>query len=368
MSRLRVIEVAGFRLPFGAGNARMRWASREGALVRVIDDEGREGFGEASPLPGYSRDSLRRCGSALRRWASTACGQRVGGAAELSERLGAWHIRSASARFAVESAMLDLIGRTAGTPAWRLLRRTAAPSPSPVALSSLVEGADVLDRLASARRARAAGIGTVKMKIGAPRRFGREMMALRAVVAAGRLSIRLDANRAWSLEQARSRLRRIARYRPQFVEEPCAVEHWQELADCGVAIAADETLQRRDGVQSALRLADRGVCRVFVLKPSVLGGADRCLALARRAARAGADVVVTHAFDGPVARAAAADLALALDPPPLACGVGDVPSSTPVCGGVSRIRGDRIIPGAAPGLGVAPSAFEHYEAAPDPLA
>jgi L-alanine-DL-glutamate epimerase-like enolase superfamily enzyme len=58
-----------------------------------------------------------------------------------------------------------------------------------------------------------------------------------------------------------------------------------------------------------------------VLKPTLLGGFAVCLRIAREAAARGLAASVTHTFDGPVALAAAAELASALPARVLACGL-----------------------------------------------
>src|SRR5690606_33379374 len=55
-----------------------------------------------------------------------------------------------------------------------------------------------------------------------------------------------------------------------------------------------------------------GLANVLVLKPMLLGGFLPALALAARARACGAGVVISHLFDGPVALAASAHLAVAL--------------------------------------------------------
>jgi L-alanine-DL-glutamate epimerase-like enolase superfamily enzyme len=52
-----------------------------------------------------------------------------------------------------------------------------------------------------------------------------------------------------------------------------------------------------------------------------LGGAFRCLELARRAVLAGGRAIVTHLHDGPIAHAAACHLSLALPGPVGAAGL-----------------------------------------------
>ena len=48
-----------------ARDARRNWSTRESLLLRISDSAGRSGIGEASPLPGYSRDRLAEAEAAL---------------------------------------------------------------------------------------------------------------------------------------------------------------------------------------------------------------------------------------------------------------------------------------------------------------
>jgi L-alanine-DL-glutamate epimerase-like enolase superfamily enzyme len=91
-----------------------------------------------------------------------------------------------------------------------------------------------------------------------------------------------------------------------------------------------------------------------VLKPMALGGFGPCLALAKRAHAAGLKSCVSHLFDGPVALASAAALALVVHGPGVAAGLAphaglgawcDVP--------LPFVRAGELIPWDAPGLGLA---------------
>ena len=53
----RVFDVTG-DLGAAASNASMAWRQRRGLLLELCDREGRIGQGEASPLPGFSSDTL----------------------------------------------------------------------------------------------------------------------------------------------------------------------------------------------------------------------------------------------------------------------------------------------------------------------
>jgi len=92
--------------------------------------------------------------------------------------------------------------------------------------------------------------------------------------------------------------------------------------------------------------------KVFVLKPMVLGGILRSRKFARIAAERGIRSTVTHLFDGATAFAAYAELAVSLQPPPLACGL--FPHDATAAGTVddSHFDGSCVRSTHQPGLGV----------------
>jgi o-succinylbenzoate synthase len=315
-------------------SARGAWSARQGVLVQLRDDQGHRGLGEASPLPGYSRDDLAGCEAELRALDSAALAIELGpdgacGRERLAEVTS--RVRAPAARFAVETALLDLVGQRAGWPLWRVLRADAgqdhadAPAavPATVPLNAVCAPGDpgrVLDDVAAAY---ARGIRCFKLKVG--RDLPGELAALEAVRArhGDAISLRADANQAWAPAQARAHLQRLAAVAPEYVEEPVVapMAHLAGLAPLPVPVALDESLAFPDtGTTPAAdarvpdldALLGAGLVSALVLKPMLLGGFLPALALAARARAHGAGVVVSHLFDGPVALAACAHLAVAL--------------------------------------------------------
>jgi o-succinylbenzoate synthase len=311
---LRLFPVSG-ELARPAGNAQQTWNARAALLVHLIDADGRIGCGEASPLPGYSSDSLARCEedlTGLRAGELPAPEPGTPVEPQLRE-LGA-QVAAPAARFALECAWLDLLGQATGRSLAALLGRVAFSS---IPLAALVDAPSEAESLALARLAVAKGIRVLKLKVGRPGAFDRELALARRLrhELGPEVALRLDANRAWSPEETPARLAALAEIAPELVEEPSPI--WPTASP--VPLALDETLQQPDS-EVCLRALSR-VCRAIVLKPMALGGFTRCLALARLAGELGLDVVVSHLFDGPIALAAAAELALALPRPPRACGL-----------------------------------------------
>jgi O-succinylbenzoate synthase len=137
--------------------------------------------------------------------------------------------------------------------------------------------------------------------------------------------VRIDANGAWSVDEARRALAALAPYDLEYVEQPCATI--EELAELRVAlarsgtevlIAADESVRKAD---DPLRVARLGAADVVVLKAAPLGGVRSALRIAEEC---GLPVVVSSALDTSVGIAAGAALAGALPDLPFACGLGTV--------------------------------------------
>ncbi len=341
-----------FTLKRVAANAKNRWTEREGILVavRARDVLGR---GEASPLPGFSPDSLAEAARDLERARGLLTGATLsleGPALEALEVLLApLGPMAPSARFAIETALLDLRGRVLGIPTWRDLG--GARSVGPVPLSALLSGETDTEVARAAEQAVARGLAIGKLKVGRPGALSREVALATAATRAsgGRLRLRLDANGAWTVEEARTALAAFASFSPELVEEPVGGERWLELGPVPVPLAVDESVAAPGGAQLLEILLERRLCEAVVVKLSAVGGFVAAGAIVARAAAAGRSVVLTHMFEGAVATGAAAAFALARCDRGHAAGLDvrsylDLPDGHPI--------GDRDVAVTdAPGLG-----------------
>jgi O-succinylbenzoate synthase len=129
--------------------------------------------------------------------------------------------------------------------------------------------------------------------------------------------IRVDANGAWTVDQAERMLRALAPFGLEYAEQPCAT--LAELAELrrrvDVPLAADESI-RRAADPLAVRAA--GAADIVVLKAAPLGGVAQAL---RIAAECGLPVVVSSAVESSVGLAAGVALAAALPDLPYDCGL-----------------------------------------------
>ena len=292
--------------------------ARQGHLLRLTDDRGNVGVGEASPLPGYSPDDASECPRILSTVASC-----LDHAPDHVGEIDAWLGRTVpiptnapASRFAVETAVLDLVSQRANMPLSVLL---GGKDDACVPINGVVGARGDVDRwVEEARELVERGIRTIKVKIGRSDDFRRELHELavvRALLPAD-VELRLDAN--GSLESdVRAKMTRLSPLRASFVEEPTSGDALLSIHDPKLPWAADESLVDDAFAMCALESAG---CAAIVLKPAILGGILRSRVLAEKARARKVGVVVTHVFDGDVAHAAACALALALDSP-LACGL-----------------------------------------------
>lgn len=299
------------------GNARRSWTERSSCVLRLENEAGLCGFGEAAPLPGYSLDTLSECRTALEGLDLSGIPARLEQPETLLAELGRASRRVPralpAARAALECALLDLWAQCAGEPAWALLRGAASDRPEPRAVAALLM-AEPEQALDEARAAFARGIRTLKFKIGRAGARAQELSAIAELCAelgtTGKL--RLDANRALSRADAALYGALFRCEGLEFLEEPSSAGDRPSFSELGVRVALDESLAEIEpGTAEARALLTSGV-RALILKPTLLGGISACVAWAKLAETARVDVILSHAFDGPLGLALSAALSLSI--------------------------------------------------------
>ena len=297
---IELIE-ARLRAPFVS--ARTSVNARRLGLVRLQTADGTVGHGEAAPLEGYDAASLRDVLAALqdcREPLSQSDGEdRATVLNECARRAVLPH-----AIAAIDLALWDLEGRRKRLPVWRLLGEQTAPE---VEVNATIAAPDRAGAVAEAATAREAGFRTLKLKVGTGDDAGR-VAAVRAF-AGPDMQIRLDANGAWSAEEAAATLRALAPAGIELCEQPVPdVAQTQELqAATDVRIAIDESTQEPGAL-------DRRVCDAVCLKIARGGGISGVIEQARRARAVGYEVYLASTLDGPLGIAAALHAAAAIKP------------------------------------------------------
>jgi L-alanine-DL-glutamate epimerase-like enolase superfamily enzyme len=274
---------------------------RELFELTIEGDDGIAGRGEAAPLEPYDGVAPERVLAALQAYRDVL--------QEVAEHEGGTLLDACRAAddlpqalAAVDLALWDRAARRAGRPVSDLLTDDALPA---VAVNATIGAEDRAGAATQAAAAREAGFGCVKLKVGTGDDAGR-VAAVRAALGP-LVDLRLDANGAWSPDEAVRMIDALAPAGLELVEEPVhGLTELRAVRDrVAVRIAMDETAAVAGALASG---ATDAVC----LKLSRCGGISGLLACATLVRATGAEPYVASTFDGPLGIAAAVHAAAAL--------------------------------------------------------
>lgn len=349
--KIASIEAVPYVLPFREPyiTARGRIDRREMVLLRLRDDEGLVGLGEAVPLSLRGGTALSQVVSELEALAE------LDSLDETMLRDGTTAL-SAPARCAALTALLDLRGKRAARSSFQPPgernddRSGGAEGSRPVECNATLVAGEPAAVAEDAVAWAAEGFASFKLKLGAGDDVGQVRAVREAVGSEAR--IRIDANAAWDVETAKRTLAGIEQFDVELAEQP--VGELEELAEVGsetsIPIAGDESIESCADAERAVRA---GACDFAGVKLSKVGGPEAAIEIAEVM-----PCFLSSALDGSVGIAAAAQVAQTLDAtnsagPRLAHGLATQRLFASTIASVEcELRGGMLHPPAGPGLGV----------------
>ncbi|MCB9183466.1 MAG: o-succinylbenzoate synthase [Flavobacteriales bacterium] len=252
------------------------------------------GIGEAALFPGHSKEFPADVRLKL---------------TQLCERTDDWAQRTVgdlvdvpSVRFAVEQCLRDLEAGGTKTlfPSDFTLGRMGIP------INGLVWMGDKATMKQRIREQIDGGCTTVKMKIGAIG-IDDELALLRAVreeYGADDITLRVDANGAFSAQEAPAVLERLAALQVHSIEQPVAPGLYEVMAEiCATTplpIALDEDLIGLNTLEAKVDLLDHVRPQHIVIKPSLVGGWNATHAWIRLAEERGIGWWITSALESSI--------------------------------------------------------------------
>ena len=241
---MRSVQIYRWQLPMDAGVVlrERRLKTRDGLFVHLQQGD-RHGWGEVSPLPGFSRESLEEAEAALRAWTLAW----RDGEAPLLPGLPA-------VDFGISCALAELDGSLPEEADYRAAPLCTGDPDELFAVLAAMPGEKV-----------------AKIKVGLYEAVRDGMVANLLLEAIPDLRLRLDANRAWTPLKAQQFAKYVNpayRDRIAFLEEPCKTRADSLAFACetGISIAWDESLREDDFEW----VAQPGV-RAVVIKPTLTG-------------------------------------------------------------------------------------------------
>jgi muconate cycloisomerase len=257
--------------------------------VRVVGDNGIEGWGEARPSHRWSYETEESVVSTIRGYLAPALTGidlfDVDGVLRAMEREIApgTSLGAPIAKCGVEMAIHDLLARSVGLPLCLFLGGFREEQ---VALSYLVSVGSEVEAEARTHQAWAQGYRGFKVKVGMdPARDLAILRAVRRVAPQG--YVWADANQGYDAATAARQARAMEQIPVDVLEQPVAANDWTGLArvarDTALPIAVDESVYTPTDL---LQLIQLQAIDVLVLKLSKMGGLARarlCLQIAREA-------------------------------------------------------------------------------------
>ncbi len=319
--RLESATLYALRIPFVGtfGHSVGPRRSCDSVDVRVVAEDGTEGFGEGVPRPYVTGETAALMIEHLARQLWPAV---VGAELSDSGEVGldavdklvpdvavAGTVAPHASRAALELAILDCCLRRQDIAVGDVL----PPRRSQVVYSGVIGADPLADCVRQAERARLVGLEDVKVKVGR----GDDVQRVRAVreVLGAQVSIRLDANGAWGFDEALRIMQEVAPLGVTAVEQPLrrgSVDEIRRLKDASpLRVMVDESLVTPDDADS---LFATGAVDCVNVRVSKCGGLHRSVEIARRATRAGVCVHVgSHVGETAILSAAGRHLTASLE-------------------------------------------------------
>ncbi len=287
-------------------------------LVRVVLADGTVGLGEAAPFPAVSGETQASTRLALAEARARLIGQDLRSLRRLAGLLHEICPDEPAARAGCELALSDAFLRQHRMPMWSYFGGQATQLITDLTITA----GDTAHAVASAQAALGRGFATLKIKVGAQSAVedAERVIAVYRSAALGRtsrgseLSLVLDANGGYSVEQALELLQRLALadVPVALFEQPVSRQDRLGLLEVArqttVPICADESARSTADVMWLIQTRAVRAVNLKLMK----SGLFESLAMYELARAGGLSLMMGGMVEGPLAMAAAAQLAAGL--------------------------------------------------------
>jgi muconate cycloisomerase len=270
----------------GVGNVK---GTVKRVLLELTDSDGRVGWGEAAPWEVFT-GTAEAAATALDVYLRpVVIGRPVKAVRATMAAMDKALVGHGEAKLAVETAMLDLLGKATGLSIADLIGGRVRDR---IPLSFSIADPDFAADLERMRAMVPAGNRIFKVKTGV-KPHAEDMAHLEAIRAAfgDAVDLRLDYNQALAPFGALKILRDVDRFRPTFIEQPVARPHLDAMASFAAAldtpILADESCFDAADLMQIVRLGAADAISVKLMKTGGILKAQGLMAIADAAGLAG---------------------------------------------------------------------------------
>ncbi len=278
-------------------NASFTIESRSGFIVKITDENNLTGYGEVSPLPGFSSETLYDCEVALNTLHYKVISKSVKN--EELDLISELNTISnlPSLLFGIEQAVISLLiqRRELST---LLTYEKLIPINGIVGINSKEETFRKIDDLL------AEDFKTIKIKLGV-NSIEDDVELVKQITnrVDDSIKIRLDVNGNWSFKQTEFALNNLPQDKIELIEQPVNnINELVMLSDfSGIPIAVDESISK---ISDAKDIIERSNITNIVLKPSLLGSIIDTISLIKSAKKLEKKIIISSAFESVVGRSA----------------------------------------------------------------
>jgi L-Ala-D/L-Glu epimerase / N-acetyl-D-glutamate racemase len=269
-------------------------ANQQSVLLRVVLDDGVEGWGNVDPTPGYSAMSGQEVCATVHQLAAAVVGLDPFNIHRVLAAMDAAVEHRFEAKALVEMALWDLEGRALGVPVHLLLGGRLRDQ---VTLNAWIGTVAPEQAAREALDWLARGFTTAKIKVSGTGPEGRERVAAVRKAVGDRMALRVDFNESLRAEEAIACIDALEPYGLTLAEQPLPRDDIAGLAAIRRAVRtplmADESVQDEASLMEIIRCGAADIVKVKVMKQ---GGLLRTLRMIEIAAAAGIRSVVGHGF------------------------------------------------------------------------
>lgn len=278
-------------------NASFSIESRNGFIIKITDENNFVGYGEVSPLQGFSAETLEECEVALNSLYYMIISKSVKN--EKFDLISELHAISnlPSLLFGIEQAVISLLIQR-GELNSLLTHEKKILVNGIVGIGSNEETLRELDDLL------AADFKTIKIKLGI-NNVEDDVEFVKQITNRidDSIKIRLDVNGNWNYQQAEFAVNNLPHTKIELLEQPVNnINELVMLSDFSqIPIAIDESI---NNVAEAKNIIERSNITNIVLKPSILGSIIQTISLIKSAENLGKKIIISSAFESVIGRSA----------------------------------------------------------------
>lgn len=279
---MRYFSLYQYKLPINSGLIlRGQQQKTRSGLICYLQENKKEGWGEISPLIGFSRETLNEAQKQTVQW------------------LENW-----------QQNKIDDVEKCYPSVAFGLsmaLRELVQPFPKLKSLQTVPLCSDSSENTIHSLQRSNPKI--VKLKVGrySPQQDAKNVQQL--LTSCPEIFLRLDTNRAWSLDTASEFAKQLSlaeKARIEFIEEPChtPAQSLQFAKNQQIRIAWDESIQ-----DPKFQLHPQEWLSAIIIKPTLIGSLEKCLNLIEQAKSLGLTTVISSSIESSLGLSQLAQLA-----------------------------------------------------------